>query len=75
MSAAHRSMGNAMVLLQHPRDGRILPVRHQAASWRSTGPALLGLGISPADAELLTTGWSVVRTADTDVLRPCALRP
>ncbi|WP_205613747.1 hypothetical protein [Streptomyces sp. S1] len=75
MSAAQRSTGNAMVVLQLPGDGRIVPVRHQAASWRSAVPALLGLGISPADTELLTTGWSVVRTADTDVLRPCALRP
>ncbi|MFJ3903949.1 hypothetical protein [Streptomyces sp. NPDC090025] len=33
-------------------------------------PALLGLGLPPADAELLETGWSVVRTADVDVLRP-----
>ncbi|MGW0469277.1 class I SAM-dependent methyltransferase [Streptomyces sp. NPDC003027] len=41
----------------------------------TTDPALLGLGIPPADAELLTTGWSVVRTADLDVLRCYALRP
>ncbi|MGZ2361669.1 class I SAM-dependent methyltransferase [Streptomyces sp. 372A] len=41
----------------------------------STDPALLGLGISPADAELLAAGWSVVRTADLDVLRCYALRP
>ncbi len=41
----------------------------------TTNPTLLGLGISPSDAELLTTGWSVVRTADLDVLRCYALRP
>ncbi|MER7516517.1 methyltransferase domain-containing protein [Streptomyces sp. NPDC126499] len=41
----------------------------------TTDPGLLELGISPADAELLTTGWSVVRTADLDVLRCYALRP
>ncbi|MFB7591955.1 class I SAM-dependent methyltransferase [Streptomyces sp. NPDC056169] len=41
----------------------------------TTDPALLGLGISPADAELLTTGWSVVRTADLGVLRCYALHP
>ncbi|WP_282693545.1 class I SAM-dependent methyltransferase [Streptomyces sp. CC208A] len=41
----------------------------------TTNPALLGLGISPSDAELLTVGWSVARTADLDVLRCYALRP
>lgn len=41
----------------------------------STDPALQGLGITPGDADLLTTGWSVVRTADLDVLRGYALRP
>ncbi|MFC5804507.1 class I SAM-dependent methyltransferase [Streptomyces formicae] len=41
----------------------------------TTDPDLQGLGITPADAELLTTGWSVVRTADLDVLRCYALRP
>ncbi|WP_327250851.1 class I SAM-dependent methyltransferase [Streptomyces sp. NBC_01244] len=34
-----------------------------------------GLGISPAEAEILTAGWSVVRTHDLDVLRCYALRP
>lgn len=41
----------------------------------TTNPALQKLGISPLDAELLTTGWSCVRTADLDVLRCYALRP
>ncbi|MER6142501.1 methyltransferase [Streptomyces sparsogenes] len=41
----------------------------------ATAPALQGLGITPADAELLTTGWSTVRTADLDILRCYALRP
>ncbi|MFG3348727.1 class I SAM-dependent methyltransferase [Streptomyces sp. NPDC048018] len=41
----------------------------------TTDPALLGLGIPPTDAELLAAGWSVVRTADLDVLRCYALRP
>ncbi|KUO04820.1 class I SAM-dependent methyltransferase [Streptomyces caeruleatus] len=41
----------------------------------TTDLAVQGLGITPADAELLTTGWSVVRTADLDVLRCYALRP
>ncbi|MFE6847650.1 class I SAM-dependent methyltransferase [Streptomyces sp. NPDC057686] len=36
---------------------------------------LHGLGISPAEAEILTAGWSVVRTSDLDVLRCYALRP
>ncbi|MFI9645729.1 class I SAM-dependent methyltransferase [Streptomyces sp. NPDC052040] len=33
------------------------------------------LGITPAEAETLTAGWSVVRTADLDVLRCYALHP
>lgn len=33
------------------------------------------LGITPAEAETLTAGWSVVRSADLDVLRCYALRP
>ncbi|MET9349973.1 class I SAM-dependent methyltransferase [Streptomyces termitum] len=33
------------------------------------------LGITPEQAELLTAGWSAVRTADLDVLRCYALRP
>ncbi|QGZ51985.1 methyltransferase domain-containing protein [Streptomyces sp. QHH-9511] len=41
----------------------------------TTDPALLGLGITPAKAETLTAGWSVVRTADLDVLRCYALHP
>ncbi|MDF3140934.1 MULTISPECIES: methyltransferase domain-containing protein [unclassified Streptomyces] len=41
----------------------------------TTDPALLGLCITPAEAETLTAGWSVVRTADLDVLRCYALRP
>ncbi|MGV9245377.1 class I SAM-dependent methyltransferase [Streptomyces sp. NPDC003710] len=41
----------------------------------TTDPALSRLGISPAEAEILTAGWSLVRTADIDVLRCYALRP
>ncbi|MFI9630066.1 hypothetical protein [Streptomyces sp. NPDC052042] len=37
MSAVHRSIGNFMVLLQRPADGRVLTVRHQAKSWHSPG--------------------------------------
>ncbi|WP_330336446.1 methyltransferase, FxLD system [Streptomyces sp. NBC_00557] len=33
------------------------------------------LGITPAEAEILTAGWSVVRTVDIDVLRCYALHP
>ncbi|MGW4086423.1 methyltransferase, FxLD system [Streptomyces sp. NPDC004822] len=33
------------------------------------------LGITPAEAEILTAGWSVVRTTDLDVLRCYALQP
>ncbi|MFJ6636711.1 hypothetical protein ACIQMR_35905 [Streptomyces sp. NPDC091376] len=36
---------------------------------------LQDLGITPAQAELLTAGWSAVQTADLDVLRCYALRP
>ncbi|MFE3581322.1 class I SAM-dependent methyltransferase [Streptomyces vinaceus] len=55
--------------------GTVWIVTEIAGRRTTTDPALLGLGISPADAELLTTGWSVVRTADIDVLRCYALRP
>ncbi|MFJ3720817.1 class I SAM-dependent methyltransferase [Streptomyces sp. NPDC090057] len=41
----------------------------------TNNPALQGLGITTAEAELLTTAWSVVRVADLDVLRCYALRP
>lgn len=34
-----------------------------------------GLGISPAEAETLTFGWSTVQSADLDVLRCYALHP
>ncbi|MFC9585808.1 class I SAM-dependent methyltransferase [Streptomyces yangpuensis] len=55
--------------------GTFWAVTEIAGRRTTTDPALLGLGIWPADAELLTTGWSVVRTADIDVLRCYALRP
>ncbi|MFQ6144194.1 NUDIX domain-containing protein [Streptomyces seoulensis] len=35
MSAVHRSIGNVMLLLQRPADGRVLTVPRQATSWRS----------------------------------------
>lgn len=41
----------------------------------TTDPAVLGLGITPAEAETLTAGWSAVRTTELDVLRCYALRP
>ncbi|MGW5421625.1 hypothetical protein [Streptomyces sp. NPDC003943] len=41
----------------------------------TTNPTLQKRGISPLEAELLTTGWSCVRTADLNVLRCYALRP
>ncbi|MEV6730641.1 NUDIX domain-containing protein [Streptomyces sp. NPDC051364] len=37
MSAVHRSIGNVMVLLQRPGDGRVLTVRHRETSWHSPG--------------------------------------
>ncbi|WP_327258165.1 class I SAM-dependent methyltransferase [Streptomyces sp. NBC_01244] len=42
---------------------------------RENNDPLQSLGISPAEAEILTAGWSVVRTHDLDVLRCYALRP
>jgi 2-polyprenyl-3-methyl-5-hydroxy-6-metoxy-1,4-benzoquinol methylase len=42
---------------------------------RHPSDPLQDLGITRADAELLTAGWSVVRTADLDVLRCYALQP
>ncbi|MFD7853414.1 class I SAM-dependent methyltransferase [Streptomyces microflavus] len=42
---------------------------------RATTDPLQGLGITPAQAETLTTGWSSVHTADLDVLRCYALHP
>ncbi|SED74848.1 hypothetical protein SAMN05428945_5381 [Streptomyces sp. 2224.1] len=41
---------------------------------KDTGPRQC-LGINPAEAKTLTSGWSSVRTADLDVLRCYALRP
>ncbi|MEU6210867.1 class I SAM-dependent methyltransferase [Streptomyces sp. NPDC047023] len=55
--------------------GTVWIVTEIAGRRTTTDPALLEVGISPAEAELLTTGWSVVRTADIDVLRCYALRP
>ncbi|MFD6892628.1 class I SAM-dependent methyltransferase [Streptomyces sp. NPDC059957] len=42
---------------------------------RKNADPLQSLGIGPAEAEVLTAGWSVVRTHDLDVLRCYALRP
>lgn len=42
---------------------------------RAVTDPLQDLGITPAQAEMLTAGWSVVHTADLDVLRCYALRP
>lgn len=47
----------------------------ELAGRREAGDPYCHLGISPAEAEILTAGWSVVRTADLDVLRCYALRP
>ncbi|MFD3662836.1 NUDIX domain-containing protein [Streptomyces sp. NPDC058659] len=55
MSAVHRSIGNVMVLLQHPGDGRILTVRHQATSWHSPG-MLTVVGGRLEDGEFLDEG-------------------
>lgn len=42
---------------------------------REDADPLHGLGITPAEIEILTSAWSTVRTADLDVLRCYALRP
>jgi 2-polyprenyl-3-methyl-5-hydroxy-6-metoxy-1,4-benzoquinol methylase len=47
----------------------------EIAGRRPATDPLRGLGITPAQAEILTAGWSAVRTADVDVLRCYALRP
>ncbi|MFE9561563.1 class I SAM-dependent methyltransferase [Streptomyces sp. NPDC006487] len=55
--------------------GGVFWVVAEIAGRRKDTDPLQGLGISPAEAELLTAGWSVVRTHDLDVLRCYALRP
>ncbi|MEU0336671.1 class I SAM-dependent methyltransferase [Streptomyces sp. NPDC006193] len=47
----------------------------EIAGRREAGDPRRHLGVSPAEAEILTAGWSVVRTADIDVLRCYALCP
>ncbi|MEV6057174.1 class I SAM-dependent methyltransferase [Streptomyces sp. NPDC052107] len=47
----------------------------ELAGRREAGDPYRHLGITPAEAEILTAGWSVVRTTDLDVLRCYALRP
>ncbi|MFE0806280.1 class I SAM-dependent methyltransferase [Streptomyces sp. NPDC058848] len=47
----------------------------EIAGRRGEGHPLAHLGISAAEAETLTAGWSDVRVADLDVLRCYALRP
>ncbi|MFD8809720.1 class I SAM-dependent methyltransferase [Streptomyces sp. NPDC059597] len=47
----------------------------EIAGRRPATDPLQGLGVTPAQAELLTAGWSAVHTADLDVLRCYALRP
>ncbi|KUO09980.1 class I SAM-dependent methyltransferase [Streptomyces sp. DSM 15324] len=47
----------------------------EIAGRRPATDPLQCLGITPAQAEILTANWSAVRTADLDVLRCYALRP
>jgi ubiquinone/menaquinone biosynthesis C-methylase UbiE len=47
----------------------------ELADRRKAGDPYQHLGITSAEAEILTAGWSVVRTTDLDVLRCYALRP
>ncbi|MFI9359311.1 class I SAM-dependent methyltransferase [Streptomyces lydicus] len=76
----YRWMDNKPAFLHRVRQllapgGTFWVITEIAGRRTSTDPALQGLGILPGDAELLTTGWSVVHTADLDVLRGYALRP
>ncbi|MDT0547479.1 MULTISPECIES: methyltransferase domain-containing protein [Streptomyces] len=54
--------------------GGILWVVTELAERREDTDPLKKLGITAADVEFLTAGWSVVRTADLDLLRCYALR-
>ncbi|MGW1893967.1 class I SAM-dependent methyltransferase [Streptomyces sp. NPDC002004] len=47
----------------------------EIAGRRAATDPLQDLGITPAQAEILTAGWSALHTADLDVLRCYALRP
>ncbi|WP_328876049.1 class I SAM-dependent methyltransferase [Streptomyces sp. NBC_00287] len=47
----------------------------EIAGHRAESDPRTNLGITQAEIEMLTVGWSVVRTADLDVLRCYALRP
>ncbi|MFH8520628.1 class I SAM-dependent methyltransferase [Streptomyces gelaticus] len=47
----------------------------EIAGRRPATDPLQNLGITPAETEILTAGWSAVHTADLDVLRCYALRP
>ncbi|CQR59610.1 class I SAM-dependent methyltransferase [Streptomyces leeuwenhoekii] len=55
--------------------GTLWVVTEVAGRRTTTDPAILRLGITPAEAETLTAGWSIARTTDLDVLRCYALRP
>jgi len=55
--------------------GGIFWVVTEIAGRRPATDPLQDLGITPAQAELLTAGWSAVHTPDLDVLRCYALRP
>ncbi|MGW0392884.1 class I SAM-dependent methyltransferase [Streptomyces sp. NPDC003042] len=55
--------------------GGIFWVVTEIAGRREATDPLQSLGISPAETEILISGWSAVRTADLDVLRCFALRP
>ncbi|CAL9334418.1 class I SAM-dependent methyltransferase [Streptomyces sp. enrichment culture] len=57
-----------------PPGGRLWVVT-EVAGRRGASDPLADLAITAAEAETLTSGWSVVRTADLDVLRCYALRP
>ncbi|MEU5240931.1 class I SAM-dependent methyltransferase [Streptomyces lydicus] len=76
----YRWMDNKSAFLSRVREllapgGTFWVITEIAGRRTSTDPALHGLGITSSDAELLTTGWSVVHTADLDVLRGYALHP
>ncbi|MET9112275.1 NUDIX domain-containing protein [Streptomyces zhihengii] len=78
MSAAHRSIGNVMVLLQRPADGRVLTVRHRMTSWHSPGMLTI-VGGRLEEGEFLDEGAAreldeeVGILISTDRLRLCQL--
>ncbi|WP_327740484.1 class I SAM-dependent methyltransferase (plasmid) [Streptomyces nojiriensis] len=75
----YRWMDDKRAFLNHVRQllvpGGTFWVVTEITGRREDADPLHGLGITPAEIEILTSAWSTVRTADLDVLRCYALRP